>query len=129
MKTRFTTSRRRRILRRAVRSECHAVATEGFRLLGQRVLDISPYGLLLAADDGAEPGDEVIVSFQIPGCARVFDAEAEVARVIEGWRPYDPGYALGLRFTRFPLEDRLFLKQRLRGTPPPIPQRAIRHGV
>ena len=126
MKTRFTSSRRRRILRRAVRSECQAVATDGFRLLGQRVLDLSPYGLLLAADDGAEPGDEVIVSFQIPGCSQVFDAEAEVARVIEGWRPYDPGYALGLRFTSIALEDRLLLSQRLRGTPPPVPQRAIR---
>lgn len=126
MKTRFTTSRRRRVLRRAVRSECQAVTTEDFRLLGQRVLDVSPYGLLLAADDGAEAGDEVIVSFQIPGCRKVFDAEAQVARVIEGWRPYDPGYALGLRFTHIALEDRLFLQQRLRGTPPPIPQRALR---
>jgi hypothetical protein len=125
MKTRFTTSRRR-ILRRAVRSECQAVATEDFRLLGQRVLDLSPYGLLLAADDGAKPGDEVVVSFQIPGCRKVFDAEAEVARVIEGWRPFDPGYALGLRFTRIPLEDRLLLQRRLRGTPPPVPQRALR---
>jgi hypothetical protein len=118
--------RRRRILRRAVRSECHAVATEGFRLLGERVLDLSPYGLLLAADEGATRGDDVLVSFQIPGCRRVFDAEAQVARVIEGWRPSDPGYALGLRFTSIALEDRIFLTQRLRGTPPPVPQRRPR---
>ena len=117
---------RRRVLRRAVRSDCQAVSTDSFRLLGERVLDVSPYGLLLAADDGAEAGEEVFVSFRIPGCRRVFDAEAEVARVIEGWRPADPGYALGLRFTRIALEDRLFLKARLKGTPPPVPQRALR---
>ena len=119
-------SRRRRILRRAVRSECHAVAAEGFRLLGQRVLDVSAYGMLLAADRGAEPGEEVLVSFQIPGSPRVFDVEAKVARVIEGWRPRDPGYALGLQFTQIPLEDRLFIRDHLRGTPPPVPQRALR---
>ncbi len=124
MTTRF--SRRRRVLRRSVRSRCQAVTAGSFRLLGERVLDVSPFGLLLAADAGATPGEEVLVSFRIPGCRRVFDAEAKVARVIEGWRPHDPGYALGLQFTEIALEDRLFLTQRLRGTPPPVPQRALR---
>ncbi|NOY92738.1 MAG: PilZ domain-containing protein [Deltaproteobacteria bacterium] len=116
----------RRILRRAVRTSCQAVETDEFRLLGERVLDLSPHGMMIAADDGAKVGDEVIVSFQAPGSDAWFDAEAEVARVIEGWRPGDPGYCLGLRFTKIALEARLALTDKLRGWPPPVPSRALR---
>ena len=56
-----------------------------------------------------------------------YDAEAEVARIIEGWREGDPGYALGLRFTHIDLSTRLVLAERLVGTPPPVPQRAVRY--
>jgi len=116
----------RRILRRAVRTSCQAVQADQFRLLGERVLDLSPYGMMIAADDGAEIGDEVLVSFQAPGGDAWFDAEAKVARVIEGWRPGDPGYCLGLRFTNIALETRMALKEKLRGWPPPVPARALR---
>jgi len=116
----------RRILRRAVRTSCHAVQSDEFRLLGERVLDLSPFGMMIAADDGATVGDEVLVSFQAPGGDDWFDAEATVARVIEGWRPGDPGYCLGLRFTKIDLETRLSLGQKLEGWPPPVPLRALR---
>ena len=119
------TLRRRRILRRAVHTRCQAVAMRGFRLLGDRVLDLSPYGLLLAADDGAMRGEEVVVSFSVPGHRRAFDATARVARVIEGWREQDAGFALGLQFTAISLADRLRLADALRGTPPPVPRRAV----
>lgn len=119
---------RRRILRRALRGRCEAVALDGFRRLGEKVLDVSPHGMLLAADDAAEVGDTVIVTFQLGADEETwFDAEAEVARVIEGWREGDPGYALGLRFTQIDLSTRLVLADRLVGTPPPVPQRAVRY--
>ncbi|MCB9611757.1 MAG: PilZ domain-containing protein [Sandaracinus sp.] len=119
---------RRRVLRRALRGRCEAVALDGFRRIGERVLDVSPHGMLLAADGEAQVGDTVIVTFQLGTDQDTwYDAEAEVARIIEGWREGDPGYALGLRFTHIDLSTRLVLAERLVGTPPPVPQRAVRY--
>lgn len=115
----------RRILRRAIRTRCQAVEADEFRLLGQRVLDLSPFGMMVAADDGASVGDDVLVSFEAPS-GEWFDAEAKVARVVEGWRPGDPGYCLGLRFTKIDLATRMSLGEELVGWPPPVPTRALR---
>jgi hypothetical protein len=71
-------------------------------------------------------GEELVVSFAVPGSSLVFDAEAEVVRIIEGFRPRDPGYCAGLRFTRFDRRDRLALGVDLRGLPP-VP-RQVRWG-
>ncbi|MFW6067042.1 MAG: PilZ domain-containing protein [Myxococcota bacterium] len=126
MDTILVPSHRRRIVRRAWDGRCHAISLRDFRMIGQRVLDISPYGLLVAADTPVEPGERVMVSFQAPGDTEWFDAEARVARVIEGWREGDPGYCMGLRFTHIPLERRLELRARLHGLPPPLPRRRLR---
>lgn len=117
----------RRALRRAARLECQAVELERFHLIGDRVLDVSPLGLLLACDAEATPGDRVIVSFKAPGQdAPWLDAEAEVARVVQGYRTDDPGYCAGLRFTYFDRPSRNELLTRLAGLPPPVPARAVR---
>jgi hypothetical protein len=116
----------RRICRRAVRTVCHAVALDDFRLLGERVLDMSPFGLLIACDDGVNVGEGVIVTFRVPGCLHWFDAEGKVARVVEGYREGDPGYCAGIRFTRIDLESRFLLRYYLRGLPPPVPARPLR---
>jgi len=99
---------------------------EGFRLLGDRVLDLSTRGMLVACDAAVSLGDEVIVSFRAPNGGPVLDAEAEVARIVEGWRPWDPGYCIGLRFTRLDARDRGELLVRLAGLPPPVPTRPLR---
>jgi hypothetical protein len=118
--------RQRRSLRRSVRTRCQAVALDEFRLVGDRILDLSPRGLLLACDEGVEPGAELLVSFQAPHGGPWIDVEAEVARVIGGWRPYDPGYAAGLRFTHIERPARGELLTRLAGFPPPVPHRPLR---
>ena len=115
----------RRSLRRWVRWHCQAVALEDFRLIGDQVLDLSPRGALVACDDGVEVGEEMIVTLKTPAGGPWLDAEAEVARVIEGWRPGDPGYAAGLRFTRFTRAEQNELIARLAGCPPPAPRRRI----
>jgi len=124
---RFLRPRRRRIVRRAVRARCQAVRLDDFRLVGERVLDVSPLGMLLAADREMQIGDDVVVSFQLPDGDEWFDAEARVARVIEGWRPWDPGYCVGLRFTSIDLDARMSLREKLRGLPPPVPARPLRY--
>lgn len=113
----------RGVMRRKVSGPCEAVGLEGFRLIGQKILDLSPFGMLVAADAPVHAGEEVVVSFQIPGTGHWVDACAKVARVIEGWRPFDPGYAMGLQFTDISLESRMRLREDLRGCPPPPPAR------
>ena len=115
---------RRKILRRAKRARCHAVGVDGFRHLGDKVLDISPFGLLVAADDEVFVGEDVIVTFQLDG--KWFDADGKVSRVIEGYREGDPGYAFGIEFTCISLNDRIDIGERLVGVPPPVPQRLVR---
>lgn len=122
----LVSARRRRIIRRAWRGRCSVISLRDFRMIGRRVMDVSPYGLLVAADSAVEPDERVLVSFEAPGGRQWFDAEARVARIVEGWRDGDPGYCMGLRFTHIPLSDRLELHQRLRGLPPPLPQRRLR---
>ena len=121
--------RRRRTLRHAARGRCQAVGLEGFRLLGERILDLSPMGMMVAADSEAAAGEDVMVSFKVPGTDRWVDAEARIARVIEGWRPFDPGYAIGLQFTTIDLATRLMIRESLQGTPPPVPTRRLRVGL
>lgn len=120
----------RRAVRRAVRGRCHAVASQEFSLLGERMLDLSPRGMLVACDAPARVGDDVVVSFRAPGFDGPWlDAEATVARIIEGLRPGDPGYCVGLDFTYFEKRSRDELLTRLAGFPPPVPQRRIRTAV
>jgi len=117
----------RRAVRRAVRTRCQAVGLRNFQLLGDRVLDLSPRGMLVACDDLAYVGDDVMVSFRGPGADTPwFDAEAVVARIIEGLRPGDPGYCIGLDFTYFEKSSRDELLTRLVGVPPPVPLRQLR---
>jgi hypothetical protein len=114
----------RRAVRRAFRTRCTAVATREFTFLGERVLDLSPRGMLLACEAPAQVGDDVIVTFRAPGRDTLWmDAEAEVSRVIHGLREGDPGYCVALDFTYFEKSARHELLCRLAGTPPPIPQR------
>lgn len=99
---------------------------EGFRLVGERVIDLSTRGMLVTCDGPVSVGEEVVVSFRAPNGGPWMDAEAEVARLIEGWRPSDPGYCAGLRFTRLDGPTRNELLVRLAGLPPPVPMRPIR---
>jgi hypothetical protein len=94
-----------------------AVALDGFRWLGDRFLDASAEGVLLACDTRVELGEAVVVSFPVPGSDLVFDAEAEVVRIVRGEREGDPGYCAGLRFTAFDRRDRLALGVDLRSLP------------
>jgi hypothetical protein len=114
----------RRAVRRAAHIRCQAVSDARFELLGERALDVSPRGMLVACDAQAILGDEVVVSFQAPGPEEIwFDAEAEIVRIVHGLRLSDPGYCVGLRFTYFERAARNELLSRLAGVPPPVPGR------
>src|SRR5688572_9496093 len=89
----------RRAVRRATRTRCQAVGETGFELLGEIALDLSPRGMLVACDAPAALGEPVLVSLLTPGRDPVWlDAEAEVARIVYGYRQGDAGYCIGLHF-------------------------------
>ena len=116
----------RRSTRRFVDLPCQAVAEEGFRLLGERVLDLSPEGMQVESRAQVRVGESVLVSFRAPHGDDWMDAEAEVARVVRGQRGTDKGRSIGLRFTHQNLFDRVMLRERLKNIAPPVPARQLR---
>jgi PilZ domain len=117
----------RRAVRRAVQTSCQAVNMTEFRLLAERVVDLSPRGMLVACDSTARVGDEIKVSFRVPGRDELwFHAEAVVARVVAGQRCGDDGYGAGLEFTYLEERCRRELLLRLAGYPSPVPRREMR---
>jgi len=107
----------RRTTRHFVAARGQAVDLEQFSLVGERFLDVSAEGCLVACDAGVERGQRLMMSFQLPSTGLWFDAEGEVVRVIEGWRDGDPGYAAGVKFVSFDRRDRLELGVDLRAMP------------
>ncbi len=116
----------RRSTRRQVDLPCQAVAEDGFRFLGARVIDLSPEGMQVQSAAQVRVGEPVIVSFKAPNSDDWMDAEAEVARVVRGQRGTDRGRSIGLRFTQQSTFDRVMLAERLRNLTPPTPARRLR---
>lgn len=108
-----------------VRTRGQAVNAD-FELVGERVLDASATGCLLACDRRVTRGERLIVTFQIPATGLWFDAEAEVVRVVAGNRNGDPGYCAGLAFRHFESAARLELGLDLREHAPIRAQRSPR---
>lgn len=120
----FLNESRRRGTRRRVRTRCRAVHWGRFELVGERLLDLSPNGALLACDAGVRAGDEVLLTFRMPWLGPDVLVLAEVARVLEGYRYGDPGYCAGLRFLDLDPSDRVELCRRLAMLEEPEAQRA-----
>jgi hypothetical protein len=119
-------ARQRRNLRRSVDLHCQAVAEEGFRLIGHRMLDLSPEGALVQTVGEADVGEGVVLTFPAPGGFSWIDAEARVVRVIRGRRHGDQGPCVALRFERLDPAARAILSGSLHGLPPPVPSRDVR---
>jgi hypothetical protein len=107
----------RKTTRHVVRTRGQIVDLDSFDLVGDRFLDVSSQGCLVACDRGIVRGQRVMMSFRLPSTGLWFDAEGEVVRVIEGWRDGDPGYAAGVRFIDFNRAARLELGIDLRALP------------
>lgn len=116
----------RHAVRRSVRLGCQVVSESRFRLVGKRCLDLSQTGMLIECDDDVAVGDELLVSFRIPGTSRFFDLSGRAARIVSGKRPLDAGRCLGVRFEGLDVRTRAILGAMLRGLPPPVPTRAPR---
>lgn len=116
----------RRASRRAVNVECQVVREEGFTLVGTRGVDLSPEGMLVSTRARVEVGEELLVSFRVPGTLRWIDTMARVARVVRGDRKNDRGRALGLAFAPLHKRQSRLVRDSLSCFPPPFPARALR---
>jgi hypothetical protein len=116
----------RRGSRRAAFVECQVVRERGFQLIGMRGVDLSPDGMLLSTPARAIIGEELIVTFRVPGTQRWIDTLATVARVVRGRRNADGGPALGLSFDPLDPEDSRLIRWALRRHPPTFPMRPMR---
>jgi hypothetical protein len=119
----MSTSPVRKTTRYVVKARGQAV-DDDFRLIGERVLDASATGCLLACDRRVERGQTLLLSFQVPSSGLWFDVEAEVVRVVQGKREGDPGYCAGLAFRGFERDARLALGVDLREHAPVGAQRS-----
>lgn len=110
-----------RAIRRTARIECQVVRLSDFRLVADRIENLSDGGLLVGPADPVLTGEPLLVSFRIPGLADFVDAEAVVTRVVHGRRPGEWRRALGLAVVRMDgWSERLFgaLLRRLPPAPP-----------
>ena len=117
---------RRQSVRRDAHTECQVVAEDGFRLLGERTLDVSDEGLLLQSEALADIGETVFVSLKVPGGVSWSDAAGVIVRYIRGLRDGDRGRGWGIRFEQIDPVDRGILRGALVGRPPPLPCRVVK---
>lgn len=109
----------RRVARRAARVACQIVRERDFRLVADRVLNLSSGGALVGPADPVLTGERVLVSFQ--GSGGWIDAEAVVARVVHGRRNGEHSRSLGLSFEALDEASRRALEQTLRRCVPVAP--------
>jgi len=116
----------RRSVRRSVFVDCQVVRERGFELIGERAADLSQDGLLLLSDRAVCIGEELIVTFRVPGTRQWIDTMATVVRVVHGRRPGDRGPSIGLAFDPLSTSDNLLVRSMTNRFPPTYPARSPR---
>ncbi len=119
-------AQQRRTVRRAVDVDCKVFRERDFRLVAERTVDLSPFGMLVIADLPVLTGEPLWVAFRMPRSDVWFDAGATVARVVHGRRPGDRGHCLGVEFEDLDPEAQRRMRTALRRVPPPLPMREPR---
>jgi hypothetical protein len=112
----------RRAFRHAVEIRCQVVRERDFRVIADRVIDLSTDGMRVPTEARVLTGERLIVSFLAPRSKLWIDAEATVARVVHGRRPGERGRSLGLAFHGLSRDTRHALFQGLRALPPASPR-------
>ncbi len=119
-----------RTTRHSVNLTCQVVRERDFRLIADRIQNLSVSGLLVTPADSVLTGEKLIVSFRAPGWGIWIDTEATVARVIHGRRPGEHTRAIGLEFHDLGDWPRFVLEKNLRWIPTVPPgQPRIRPGA
>jgi len=111
----------RRSSRHTVKIPCQVVRERDFRLVADRIVDLSDSGLRVMPADPALTGERLLVSFKLPKSRIWIDAEATVTRVVHGRRPGEHTRGLGLEFDNLEGLPRFMLKRLLKKAPPTPP--------
>jgi hypothetical protein len=119
-------SSERRSVRRSVFVDCQVVRERDFVLLGERAVDLSQDGMLVLSERAVRLGEELIVTFRVPGTRLWVDTLAYAVRTVAGRRRGDRGPAIGLMFAPLSGEDNLLVRTSLERFPPIFPARAAR---
>jgi len=113
-------------VRRAMRIPVELICADWDEPVVLTTADLSPRGCFLPSRVLIDQGTPVVVTFRLGRDGAEWSLFGEVSRV-SSWRrrsdPYRTG--LGVRFVSTRPWERLRLRERLRGVPPPIPARAI----
>ena len=107
--------------RRMVRARCQVVRERDFRLVADRIVDLSPTGALVMPADPVLTGERLLISFELPYVPFWIDTEATVARVLHGRRPGEFTRGIALDFDGMSGVQRFMLEQSLRYLPPAPP--------
>ncbi len=110
----------RRPGRHSVMGACQVVRESDFRLVADRIENLSTWGMLVGPADPVKTGERMYVSFQLPHSNEWFDAMAVVTRVVHGRRPREVSRKLGLEFLDLSPRDQYRLRKAL-GSAPPAP--------
>jgi len=108
--------------RHTVKIACQVVRERDFRLIADRVVDLSATGALVGPADPALTGERILVSFRIPRSTVWVDAEATVTRVVHGRRPGEFSRSLAIEFDDLETLPRFMLQEALRKVPPAPPK-------
>lgn len=107
----------KRPVRHSTRQACQIVSETDFRLVADRIENLSTFGMLAGPADPVLTGEIVYVSFRLPDSGEWFDAKAVVARIVHGRRPSESARRLGLEFVELGAYDRYRLRRALEGRP------------
>ena len=113
----------RRPTRFAVRAPCEVIRLRDFRVVADRVDDVSSGGVLVSPAEAVLTGEPVLVSLRFPNTGDWFEATATVTRVLHGRRPGEWTRSLGLEFEGLDGVAEEVLAANL-GRIPPAPPRA-----
>jgi hypothetical protein len=111
-----------RLPRHLFTSPCQVIREHDFRLVADRVIDLSVTGMLVAPADPVLTGERLLLSFHLPHADYWLDAEAIVTRVVHGRRPGEHTRALALYFDGISGLSRYMIRHSLDYLPPAPPR-------
>ncbi|HTQ08288.1 MAG TPA: PilZ domain-containing protein, partial [Polyangiaceae bacterium] len=111
-----------RMPRRLLRQPCQVVRERDFKLIADRVVDLSATGVLVMPADPILTGERVILSFQLPNSLYWVDTEALVTRVVHGRRPGEHTRGVALELDGLTGLHRFMIERALKYMPPAPPR-------
>jgi hypothetical protein len=113
-------------VRRSARVPVEMICAEWDEPVMLQTADLSPRGCFLPSRVLVEEGTPVVLSFRLGRDGSEWTLFGEVSRVSSWRRQTDPYRAgLGVRFVGMAPMERIRIRERLRGVPPPLPGRCI----